>query len=109
MIKSYLNCNIRTPDGILYTGEAKSVRIDTDNGVIEVHPNHANLVSTVTFSRIILQKDNAREYVMVRNGYLEFNTETNTLDGYFLDGEKGGKVKFESVDEYRQRVINDLR
>jgi F0F1-type ATP synthase epsilon subunit len=108
MLNKFLHCNIKTPDGLLYSGEAVFVRIYTDMGAIEIHPNHANLVTTVTFSRIVIQKENGRSYVLARNGFVEFSTDSNTLNGYFLDGEKGGSVKYESIEDYRKRVLQDL-
>lgn len=108
MLNKSFHCNIKTPDGLLYNGEATFVRIYTDLGAIEVHPDHANLVSTVTFSRIVIQKENKRSYVLARNGFVEFDTNTNTLNGFFLDGEKGGSVKYESVEDYRKRILQDL-
>jgi F0F1-type ATP synthase epsilon subunit len=102
-------CNIKTPDGILFSGEAEYVRIDTDMGRIEIHPNHADLVTNVSFSRIVIQVPNGRAYVLARHGFIEFDNAKNTCNGYFLDGEKDGKVKYETIEEYKSRIMNALR
>lgn len=107
-METLFNCNIKTPDGVLYAGKAQYVRIDTDMGVIEIHPRHANLVTSITFSRMVIQNENERDYVLARNGFVEFDTNNNTLNGYFLDGEKGSTIKYESVEDYRKRILEAL-
>ena len=109
MISKTCICNIKTPDGILFSGEAEYIRIDTDMGRIEIHPHHADLATSVSFSRIVIQIPGGRAYVLARHGFIEFNTQENTCNGYFLDGEKDGRVKYESVEEYKNRVLEAIK
>ncbi len=104
------HCRIQTPDALVYDGPIVLMQIATEDGVIELHPNHSNLVTTVAASRIkILTEHAVTQYIVVRHGVIEFDTVTNTCAGLFFYAELTTTLKQESLLEYRERILNDLQ
>lgn len=105
---------IQTPIETLFEGEVKSLALNTDSGIIEIHPNHAHLIGTLTFSMprvtIVSQDSGTTEYVFsVRNGSVYFDTESNTCRVLALWGLKREEVTHETVAEYLKFVEETLK
>lgn len=101
--------HIQTPDAVVYDGPITLMQIATDDGVIEIHPRHMNLVTTVAASRVkVVTLDGTTQYIIVRHGVIEFNTLNNTCTGLFFSAQLASSFKQESLLDYRERILKDL-
>ncbi len=78
---------VRTPDRVLFDGPADLVRLSTEEGEVEVHPNHADLQGVVGFSRVVVKHDGHEEDFVVRHGMLFVDGEANSVRVSAFDGE----------------------
>ena len=73
---SVLHLEIVCPDGELFSGEATSILVTTDNGEVQILRGHADLVATLKTGRAKLKLPNGEErtasasggFVIVKNG-----------------------------------------
>ena len=73
-------------DKVLYKGEASAVFVPTKMGIIEVLPEHMQLVSALQAGEIIVKtvgsdsiKDGASKTFKVTSGVLEVRTKSNVI------------------------------
>lgn len=108
-MEAVFHCQIQTPDALVYDGPVTLMQIATDDGVIEIHPNHSNLMTTVSASRIkVITEDAITQYIVARHGVIEFDTTTNRCNGLFFSAELTTSFKKESLLEYKERILKDL-
>lgn len=63
-----LRVTLRTPQAVLFDGEADSVRLKTDLGRMEILPDHATLVGTVLYSKVYIRHENTEDQFVMRQG-----------------------------------------
>jgi F-type H+-transporting ATPase subunit epsilon len=66
-------------DKILYEGEAESVFVPTKTGIIEVLPEHMQLVSALAPGEIILKTKDESKTFKVTGGVLEVRAGSNVI------------------------------
>jgi len=74
-----LNIAIIAKNKIAYEGEAEAVFVPTQTGIIEVLPEHMQLVSALKAGDLIV-KNNGKEMVFkISSGVLEVRTKSNVI------------------------------
>ena len=66
-------------DKLAYEGEADAVFIPTKTGIIEVLPNHTQLISALQVGEIIVKKKEGDQIFKVTGGVLEVRASSNVI------------------------------
>jgi len=66
-------------EGIAYEGEAEAVFLPTQIGVIEVLPNHTQLISALSKGEIVLKNENLEKKFLISSGVLEVRPKSNVI------------------------------
>lgn len=66
-------------DKLAYEGEAEAVFIPTQTGLIEVLPEHMQLVSALAPGEIILKTEKKEQRFKILGGVLEVRAKSNVL------------------------------
>ena len=74
-----LKISIIGTDKIAYEGEAESLFVPTKSGIIEILPNHTQLVSALATGEIILKTNEKEIKFKVSGGVLEVRPESNVI------------------------------
>ena len=74
-----LKVAIIAKDKIAYEGEALAVFAPTQTGIIEILPNHTQLVSALAKGEIILKTENKEEKFNISGGVLEVRKKSNVI------------------------------
>lgn len=65
--------------GVAYEGEAEAVFVPTKSGIIEVLPNHTQLVSALAKGELILKTSKDERKYKVTGGVLEVRPESHVI------------------------------
>ena len=74
-----LKVTIIGKDKIAYEGEAEAVFVPTQTGIIEVLPNHAQLVSALSSGELVLKTGSEDKKFKVSGGVLEVRPESHVV------------------------------
>lgn len=75
-----IKISIIAKDKIAYEGEAEAVFVPTQTGIIEVLPEHMQLVSALSAGEIVLKtKDGATQKFKILGGVLEVRSKSNVI------------------------------
>lgn len=99
---------IQTPDATLLSADVSSLRIETDNGELEILPHHSHLIATVQHAAPRVMIGNTEHVFAVRNGSVYFDTEKNVCRVLASWGQKREEVTHESLVEYLAFIENKL-
>lgn len=73
---SKLLLNIVTPDGDVFSGEAKSILVTTDNGEVQILAGHADLIAPISTGRAKLTlTDGTSRTAAVSGGFIVVSKE----------------------------------
>lgn len=74
-----LKISIIGQDKIAYEGEAELAFVPTKAGIIEILPNHTQLVSALAPGEIILKNEKGEQKFKVSGGVLEVRPESKVI------------------------------
>ena len=75
-----LNITIISKEKVEYQGQADAVFVPTQTGIIEVLPQHMQLISALKQGEIVLKKDGQNDLKFkISAGVLEVRTESNVI------------------------------
>ncbi|HPS21707.1 MAG TPA: hypothetical protein PLO44_02785 [Candidatus Paceibacterota bacterium] len=74
-----LKVSIISQENIAYQGEADAVFVPTQTGIIEVLPEHMQLVSALQKGEIILKNGSENKNFKVNSGVLEIRKNSNII------------------------------
>ena len=74
-----LNITIISKEKIVYQDKADSIFIPTQMGLIEVLPEHMQLVSALAHGEVILKNDNKENKFSITGGVLEVRTHSEVI------------------------------
>lgn len=102
--------HLLTPTTELFSGQVRSVSASTDLGDLEILPGHADLVGTISVSRVEIKGEdpNLRETFLVRQGSLSFDLAENTARMVAYSAEQLSTINRESLKEFRKFIIDLL-
>jgi F-type H+-transporting ATPase subunit epsilon len=60
-----------TPDSVLYSGEALSVKLPGSKGSFEALANHAPIVSSLTKGKVVIKTDEGNQTFEIEGGIVE--------------------------------------
>ncbi len=91
---------IQTPDRTLFAGEADRVRLSTEDGELEVFPQHADLQGAVGFSKVFVVHGTHEEDFTVRHGMLFVDQAANAVRLAAFDGHKTDEMDLATAEQY---------
>jgi len=71
MKEDKLSIIVKSRDGIVFEGKAKSVTSNNEKGRFDILPNHANFITIINKELIIERSKAKKEYIDVENGVLK--------------------------------------
>ena len=74
-----LKISIIAKDKIVYEGEAEAVFVPTQMGIIEVLPEHTELVSALKAGDLILRNKKEEKKFVISGGVLEVRSHSNVI------------------------------
>ncbi|APF19774.1 ATP synthase epsilon chain [Caldithrix abyssi DSM 13497] len=98
---------IVTPFGEVYRGEVRSCTLPGYEGLFQVLPNHANLISVLEIGPLkVLLKDGKERYIALNGGYCE--VKDNALKIMAESAEFAEDIDVERANAARQRAEQRL-
>lgn len=73
-----LKISIISKDNVAYQGEADAVFVPTKTGIIEILPNHMQLVSALSSGEIVLEGEEKKKF-KVTGGVLEVRPHSSII------------------------------
>ncbi len=71
MKEDKLSVIVKSRDGIVFEGKARSVTSNNEKGRFDILPNHANFITIINKELIIERSKAKKEYIDVENGLLK--------------------------------------
>ena len=81
-MKEFLLLDIVTPEGMIFSGEVKSVQLPGITGEMGILPGHASLLTGLKDKSGVVEivdKDGKKQLVLVNDGFLEVTEEKTTI------------------------------
>lgn len=104
-----LSLIIQTPDHVAFEGAVDSVSLVTELGEMEIFSNHADLVGTILFSRVVVHIGKHEEDFFARLGMVFVDNTENTVRILAQYCVKVKEFDHLSIKEYRQFVQDKLQ
>lgn len=100
-MKKHFNLTIRTPQDNILAKKVVSIYFTAEGGDMMVLAHHANFMTTLQFSRVIVvDEQGTEETYMLRNGLFIFDNKTNTGRMLALYAEHISEVSQQTIEEY---------
>lgn len=74
-----LKVAIIAKDKVAYEGEAESIFVPTQTGIIQVLPEHMQLVSALADGELILKTNSEEKKFKISGGVLEIRSKSNII------------------------------
>jgi F-type H+-transporting ATPase subunit epsilon len=76
---SQLHLKIVTPERLLFDEEVSQVNVSTEQGILGILPNHANLMAKLEPGELIIKKGGKTDTLAVGDGFLQVSSNTLTV------------------------------
>gem|GEM_PF-5808180 len=80
--------------------EVDVVRLATMNGLLEIYPQHADLVGNIDFSHVWAERGQHIDHYLVRHGMLSVDSVANQARIMVFDCRKKDSVDLQTLREY---------
>lgn len=107
-MKNNFNLIIQSPQRILFQGEGDYVAVTTELGDMEIYPNHATLLATISFSKTKIKNAEHEQDFLMRNGLIIVDNEKNEVKLLAQYCEKLSDIDFKTIEEYKNFVLQKL-
>ena len=74
-----LHLKIVTPEKLLFDEDVSQVNVSTEQGILGILPNHANLMAKLTPGELIMKKSGKEESIAIGDGFLQVANNTLTV------------------------------
>ncbi|PIR55407.1 hypothetical protein COU74_01220 [Candidatus Peregrinibacteria bacterium CG10_big_fil_rev_8_21_14_0_10_36_19] len=99
---------IRTPYEDVFSGEAESIYLTTEDGDMQIFENHASITASLSFSPVVVEITGKDEHYLARNGLFLFDNEKNEAVLLTLYCELKSEVSYQTVEEYAKFIQEQL-
>jgi F0F1-type ATP synthase epsilon subunit len=107
MTKSF-DLLIQTPDHEAYHGPADLVTLSSDIGEMQILPDHASLLATITYTPVRIKNGGMTVDFILRQGFVFVDQTRNTVRVLGLSCEKTDEVNEVTAREYLEFVMSKL-
>lgn len=95
-------CEIVTQERQVYSGEAEYVSLPGSEGIMGVLPNHAPMLTALSFGEVIVRKDGEEEYIAVGGGFAEIQPDHVVV--LADSAEYAEEIDIERAEEAREKA-----
>lgn len=74
-----LHLKIVTPEKLLFDEEVSQVNVSTEQGILGILPNHANLMAKLKSGELIIKKGGKVDTLAIGDGFLQITNNTLTV------------------------------
>jgi len=99
---------IRSPERLVFDRQVASLLLATENGMIEVLPYHASMLSTIQFTHAKIRFENLVDTILLRKGILFIDNTKNEVQVLVSMAEMESEVSITSAKEYLAYVLSQL-
>ncbi|HVM91117.1 MAG TPA: F0F1 ATP synthase subunit epsilon [Verrucomicrobiae bacterium] len=113
MLRPYMHMQtfdllIQTPDHEAYKGPADLVTVSSDTGELQILPEHASLLGTITYSPLRVKSGNTTTEFVLRQGFVFVDREKNSVHVLGMSCEKTEEMNEITAKEYYEFVMSML-
>jgi len=101
--------NLRTPDKTFFDGEVNSVKLETALGQTEIFSNHAPLIGSIGFSRVIVRAGEHETDFLIRQGLVFVDALQNTVSMLAYYCEEFAEVDPATIAEYTKLILEKFK
>lgn len=76
---SQLHLKIVTPEKLLFDEEVSQVNVSTEQGILGILPNHANLMAKLEPGELVIKKGGKVDTLAIGDGFLQIANNTLTV------------------------------
>ena len=76
---SQLHLKIVTPEKLIFDEEVSQVNVSTEQGILGILPNHANLMAKLQPGELIIKNKGKNESIAIGDGFLQVADNTLTV------------------------------
>lgn len=104
-----IHIEIISAEGPIFSGDANYVSVPAETGSLGILPGHTPLIAKVKPGTVVIEKDNAQEYVFVAGGVIEVQPQHITvladtaIRAHDLDEAKVAQAKQDAEDAIQNR------
>lgn len=100
---------VRTPEAEILNQEAvTALRITTEGGEMEIKANHATVVGTILFSKMIVSTAEGSDEYIVQRGMIFVSQEEHKVQVLVYQCKKIEEIEYKSAKEYLEFVEKQL-
>ena len=103
-----LDVILRTPEKIYYEKPAEKVSLSTEEGALEIFPNHTPLTGAISFSQVEISDGDHEEKFLIRNGFV-FVEQESKIKILVYACDVVGATDAKTIQEYRDFVLFQLK
>lgn len=104
MGSSLLHVEIVTPSGTVYRGDADCVTLQTEQGIMQIKPGHADLMGVIEYTPIRVDYGSEQEHILGRRGVVHVDNTTSVLRVLLSYADHFKHVHIAEVKDYLLRV-----
>ena len=99
---------IRSPEKLVFDRDVASLLLVTENGMIEVLPHHASMLSTIQFTHAKIRFEDKIDTILLRKGILFIDNTKNEVKILVSLAEMESEMSTISAKEYLTYVMEQL-
>ncbi len=97
-----IQCDIITQERTVYSAQADYVSLPGTEGVLGVLPNHAPLLTALTFGEVMVRRDGDEEYFAIGGGFAEVRPDQVTI--LADSAEQADEINIERAQQARDQA-----
>ncbi len=101
-----LHLKIVTPEKLIFDEEVTQVNVSTEQGILGILPNHANLMAKLEPGELVIKKGGKVDTLAVGDGFLQITNNTLTVMTDLAVSE--GDIDERAVEEAKKRAEQAL-
>ena len=102
-----IQCDIVTQERTVYSEQADYVSLPGTEGVMGILPNHAPLLTALTFGEVKIRKDGDEQYFAIGGGFAEVQPDKVII--LADSAEQADEIDFERAQKARERAEQAMK
>ena len=108
MAETTFHLTIQTPEHVSFDGEVVSLKLTNETGDLEILPQHASLMGTISFSNTLVRTVNSEEEYLMRNGLVIVDGIKNHTTVLVAGCDLVSHADLKTIREYQQFILEKL-
>jgi F-type H+-transporting ATPase subunit epsilon len=102
-----IQCDIITQERTVYSAQADYVSLPGTEGIMGILPNHAPLLTALTFGEVMVRKDGDQQYFAIGGGFAEVRPDQVTI--LADSAERADEINIERAQQARERAEEAMK